>query len=64
MLAKKLLLDVFYPKSKASTLRLALIWVHGGGWSAGNKEGFAAKARALAQQVHLDSIGAVFRLRQ
>ena len=47
---EKLLLDVFRLKSKAATRRPAVIWVHGGGWSAGNKEGFAASARALAQQ--------------
>ena len=47
---EKLLLDVFYLKSKAAPRRPALIWVHGGGWTAGSKEAFAKSARAFALQ--------------
>jgi len=47
---EKLLLDAFYLRPKAPTLRPALIWVHGGGWGAGDKDAFAIAARALAQQ--------------
>ncbi len=47
---EKLLLDAFYPQPKKPALRPAVIWVHGGGWSAGNKDAFAKGARALAQQ--------------
>lgn len=46
---EKLLLDVYYPQSNAPTLRPALIWVHGGGWTEGSKEAFADGARALAE---------------
>ena len=50
---EKLLLDAFYLHTKAPTLRPAVIWVHGGGWSAGNKDAFAVGARALAQQGYI-----------
>ena len=50
---EKLLLDAFYLQPKAPTLRPAVIWVHGGGWSAGNKDAFATGARALAQQGYI-----------
>ena len=46
---EKLLLDAFYLQPKKPTLQPAVIWVHGGGWSAGNKDAFAKSARAFAQ---------------
>ena len=50
---EKLLLDAFYLQPKAPTLRPAVIWVHGGGWSAGNKDAFSVSARALALQGYI-----------
>ncbi|WP_220399678.1 pectinesterase family protein [Filimonas effusa] len=35
--ARKLNLDVFYPKEKAAAKRTAVIMIHGGGWRSGNR---------------------------
>ena len=45
-----LLLDVFRPSAPATTARPAVVFIHGGGWAAGDKKEFGGGARALAQQ--------------
>lgn len=45
---QKLLLDIYEPTGKVSGLRPAMIVVHGGAWSAGDKEEFADISKALA----------------
>ncbi len=51
---QKLLLDAFIPESAVGNengeLRPAVVFVHGGGWSAGNKKDFRPYARQLAEQ--------------
>lgn len=46
---QKLLLDIYQPVA-ATGLRPALIFVHGGGWSAGSKESFGGAAANMTQQ--------------
>ena len=45
-----LLLDVCRPEAPAAKPRPAVIFVHGGGWAAGDKKDFFDAAKALAQQ--------------
>ena len=50
---EKLLLDVFYPPTesapKSASTRAAVLLVHGGGWSAGDKKDFDDLGRGLAR---------------
>lgn len=46
---RKLLLDAFYVKKKASPKRTAIIIVHGGGWRTGNRTLHYAMAQRLAE---------------
>src|SRR5258706_2148142 len=34
---RELKLDIFYPKEKTADKRIAIIFIHGGGWRSGNK---------------------------
>ncbi len=51
---QKLMLDMFSPKGgvdgEGNELLPAVVFVHGGGWSAGNKKDFRPYARQLAEQ--------------
>jgi pectinesterase len=46
---RKLLIDAFYAKWKASPKRTAIIIIHGGGWRSGNRTLHYALAQRLAQ---------------
>jgi pectinesterase len=46
---RKLMLDVFYPKWKASPKRTAIIIIHGGGWRSGNRTLHYPLAQRLAK---------------
>jgi len=45
---RKLLLDVFYPSSKAKAKRVAIMIIHGGGWRSGNRTQHYPLAQRLA----------------
>jgi acetyl esterase/lipase len=45
-----LLLDLYRPAAPAATPRPAVVFVHGGGWAAGDKRDFGVGAQALARQ--------------
>ncbi|MES2328110.1 MAG: alpha/beta hydrolase [Bacteroidota bacterium] len=45
---RKLLTDVFYPKVKTKTNRIAFIMIHGGGWRSGNRTQHHPLAQKLA----------------
>lgn len=46
--ARKLRLDAFHPATKAGEKRVAVIFIHGGGWRSGNKEQHHPVAQRLA----------------
>ncbi len=46
--ARKLSMDVFYPKKQTKKKRIALIIIHGGGWRSGNRTMHYAMAQKLA----------------
>ena len=46
---RKLLLDAFYAKSKASSKKTAIIIIHGGGWRSGNRTLHYPLAQRLAK---------------
>ncbi len=46
---RKLLIDVFYPRWKASPKRTAIIIIHGGGWRSGNRTLHYPLAQRLAK---------------
>lgn len=43
-----LLLDLYVPGEERSALRPGIVFIHGGGWSGGDKSEFADKAREMA----------------
>src|SRR5688572_8539518 len=45
---RKFLLDAFYPKQKATSKKIALIIIHGGGWRTGNRTLHYPMAQRLA----------------
>jgi acetyl esterase/lipase len=47
---ESLLLDVYLPENLANQLYPMVVFIHGGGWSAGSKEDFADLAAGLAKQ--------------
>lgn len=47
---KPLRLDLYRPRAPAATPRPAVLFVHGGGWAAGDKRDFGGAAAALAKQ--------------
>lgn len=47
---RALKLDVFYPKSKSTTGRTAILIIHGGGWRSGNRTQHYALAQELANR--------------
>ena len=46
---RNLLLDVFYPNSKAKKKRIAIMIIHGGGWRSGNRMQHHPMAQKLAE---------------
>ena len=45
---RELKLDVFYPKQKNKTTRIAIVFIHGGGWRTGNRSQHYPLAQRLA----------------
>lgn len=45
---RKLMLDVFYPKQKNKVSRIAILFIHGGGWRTGNRTQHYPLAQRLA----------------
>lgn len=58
-----LLLDLYRPTAPAATPRPAVVFVHGGGWGAGDKRDFADGALGLAQQGYV-ALSVNYRLAQ
>lgn len=46
---RELKLDVFYPRQKGKTRRIAIIFIHGGGWRTGNRTQHYPLAQRLAK---------------
>ncbi len=46
---QKLLLDLFHPASQGTAILPAIVFVHGGGWKGGDKQGFDQLAEGMAR---------------
>ncbi|MCY4596406.1 MAG: alpha/beta hydrolase [Bryobacterales bacterium] len=54
---RDLVLDVYAPKSRPAELIPVVVWVHGGGWRGGSKDGIRRSVPILSHGLGLVSIG-------
>jgi acetyl esterase/lipase len=61
---RKLVADIYYREKKAQSLRPAIVFVHGGGFKAGNRKQFLRHAAYLAFKYNIFSIAISYRFSQ
>jgi len=55
-------LDIYRPKAEAAAPRACIVWIHGGGWQAGNKSGGAARVAPLVATGDYVGVSVGYRL--